>query len=251
MEAIHHLAHRHGVADGLTADGLVDLPAAEELEAQLRQQGYAHLPALLTASACREIAGLYASPDLFRSRVIMARHGFGQGEYQYFAYPLPPVIEALRHALYPPLAAIANRWQQDFGNDIRYPARLKDFLRQCHDAGQTRPTPLLLQYGPGDFNCLHQDVYGPLVFPLQIAILLSHPGQDFAGGEFVLTEQRPRQQSRASVVPLQQGDAVIFAVRERPVTGTRGTYRSQMRHGVSKLLSGRRHTLGLIFHDAA
>ena len=251
MEAIHHLPRQQPADAGRAANGLVDLPATEALDAQLRQQGYAHLPGLLASSPCREIAALYASADLFRSRVIMARHGFGQGEYQYFAYPLPPVIDALRHALYPSLATIANHWQQALGSETRYPARLTDFLKQCHAAGQTRPTPLLLQYGAGDFNCLHQDVYGPLVFPLQLAILLSRPGHDFDGGEFVLTEQRPRQQSRVHVVPLQQGDAVIFPVRERPVIGTRGIYRTQMRHGVSKLHRGHRHTLGLIFHDAA
>ena len=180
----------------------------------------------------------------------MARHGFGRGEYQYFADPLPAVVAALREAAYPQLAPIANRWAEPLGFGRTFPATLREFLARCHAAGQTRPTPLLLQYGPGDFNALHQDVYGPHVFPLQLAVLLSRPGEDFTGGEFVLTEQRPRMQSRAHVVPLQQGDGVVFAVRHRPAPGTRGTYRVTMRHGVSEVRTGRRHTLGVIFHDA-
>jgi hypothetical protein len=180
----------------------------------------------------------------------MARHGYGKGEYKYFSYPLPPPVEELRATLYPPLAAIANDWMEKIKSDLRYPPTHKAFLKRCHAAGQTRPTPLLLRYGAGDYNCLHQDLYGEHVFPLQVAILLSEPGRDFAGGEFVLTEQRPRMQSRVEVVPLRQGDAVVFAVNERPVHGTRGTYRVKMRHGVSRLHSGHRHTLGLIFHDA-
>ena len=194
---------------------------------------------------------MYPDDAPFRSHIHMARHGFGRGEYKYFAYPLPAHIAALRTALYPPLAEIANRWNDALGIDVRFPADHAAFLDRCHVAGQTRPTPLLLQYGPGDYNCLHQDLYGEHVFPLQVAILLAEPERDFSGGEFVITEQRPRMQSRASVVPLRQGDAVVFAVHHRPVRGTRGTYRVNLRHGVSEVSSGQRHTLGIIFHDAA
>jgi hypothetical protein len=216
----------------------------------LASHGYAIVPAMLTADDCAAVAAQYAQPQLFRSRVVMARHGFGSGEYQYFRYPLPAPVAALRQALYGPLAAIANRWHTALGIDSRFPAEHADFLARCHAAGQTRPTPLLLQYGPGDYNCLHQDLYGEHVFPLQAAILLSEPGTDFDGGEFVLTEQRPRMQSRVAVVPLRRGDMVIFPVNHRPVQGARGIYRVAMRHGVSRLRSGARHTLGLIFHDA-
>lgn len=212
--------------------------------------GCAVLPGLLTPSECRDLAALYGQDDGFRSRVVMARHGFGQGEYRYFAYPLPGAVQQLREALYPRLVGIANRWNETLGIAVRYPLQHKDFLARCHAAGQVRPTPLLLQYGPGDYNCLHQDLYGEHVFPLQVAVLLSAPGADFTGGEFVLTEQRPRMQSRAEVVPLGQGDAVVFAVHHRPVQGTRGAYRVTLRHGVSRLRSGTRHTLGIIFHDA-
>lgn len=212
--------------------------------------GCATTPALLTAAECAALAGLYDADAPFRSRVVMARHGFGQGEYRYFAYPLPPSVAELRTALYPPLAETANRWNGMLGVDARYPATHRDYLDRCHAAGQTRPTPLLLRYGPGDYNCLHQDLYGEHIFPLQVAILLSRPGRDFTGGEFVLTEQRPRRQSRAEVVSLTQGEAVILPVRHRPVEGARGPYRVTMRHGVSRLRSGRRHTLGVIFHDA-
>jgi hypothetical protein len=205
---------------------------------------------LLTAEECEALAARYAEDKPFRSRVIMARHGFGRGEYKYFAYPLPELIQALRTALYPRLAAIANRWNEAMGVAVRFPAEHKDFLKRCHEAGQPRPTPLLLQYGPGDYNCLHQDLYGEHVFPLQATVLLSQPGKDFSGGEFVLTEQRPRMQSRAEVVPLRQGEAAIFPVHHRPVQGTRGIYRVNMRHGVSRIREGRRHTLGVIFHDA-
>ncbi len=208
------------------------------------------LDALLPRRECEAIAGLYPDDGRFRSHVIMARHGFGRGEYKYFSYPLPETVAALRAALYPRLAPIANRWNELMGIDVQYPATHDDFLTRCHQAGQTRPTPLLLQYGEGDFNALHQDLYGEHVFPLQAAILLSEPQHDFTGGEFVLTEQRPRMQSRAEVVPLGRGDGVIFAVRHRPVHGTRGTYRVNMRHGVSRLRSGHRHTVGIIFHDA-
>lgn len=219
--------------------------------AELDAYGCAVLPALLDAGQCADYAAAYARPDMFRSRVVMERHGFGRGEYQYFSYPLPPDLVALRGALYPPLAHIANRWQAALGLDGRYPLEHARYLERCHAAGQTRPTPLLLQYGPGDYNCLHQDLYGEHVFPLQVAVLLSRPGEDFSGGEFVLTEHRPRMQSRAEVVPLAQGDAVVFPVHTRPVNGTRGIYRVNMRHGVSRIRSGHRHTLGIIFHDAA
>ena len=222
----------------------------ERLAADLNGQGSAVLEGLLTPEECRRLASLYAKEDGFRSRVIMGRHGFGKGEYKYFSYPLPEPIAGLRTALYPPLAAIANDWNARMGIDARYPAKHADFLDLCHKAGQTRPTPLLLQYDPGDYNCLHQDIYGDLAFPLQLTVLLSEPGKDFTGGEFVITEQRPRMQSRPEVVPLRQGDAVIFAVHHRPVKGTRGDYRVNLRHGVSRLRSGRRHTVGVIFHDA-
>ena len=221
------------------------------IEAGLDDQGWAVVPQLLAPATCREIAGLYEDSGRFRSRVVMARHGFGRGEYQYFAYPLPELVQGLRGALYPRLAPIANRWNAAMGIAVRYPAEHAAFLDRCHAAGQTRPTPLLLRYGPGDENCLHQDLYGAQVFPLQVAILLSEPGEEFAGGEFVLTEQRPRLQSRPAVVPLRRGDAVVFAVNQRPVRGVRGIYRTVLRHGVSRVRSGRRHTLGLIFHDAA
>jgi uncharacterized protein len=226
----------------------VDWPStASALDAQ----GWSLLPDLLTDAECDAIAGLYANDTGFRSRVIMARHGFGLGEYRYFAYPLPKLVEGLRTAIYPHLAPIANRWHERMGIGVRFPKTHGDFLDRCHAAGQTRPTPLLLQYGPGDYNCLHQDLYGEHVFPLQLTVLLSEPGQDFQGGEFVLTEQRPRMQSRAEVVPLAKGDAVVFAVNSRPHRGTRGDYRVALRHGVSRLREGRRHTLGIIFHDAA
>jgi len=212
--------------------------------------GCAVVGPLLSPDACRGLAGFYAADAPFRSRVVMGRHGFGRGEYKYFGAPLPPEIAELRTALYPPLAGIANRWYEQLRLDVRFPTQHAEFLARCHAAGQTRPTPLLLQYAAGDYNCLHQDIYGEHVFPLQVAILLSAPGTDFTGGEFVLTEQRPRMQSRAEVVPLRQGEGVVFPVRERPVQGTRGVYRVNMRHGVSRLRSGQRHTLGIIFHDA-
>jgi hypothetical protein len=221
------------------------------LAVDLDAQGWAVLPGLLDPERCEGIAGGYDEDAQFRSRVVMARHGFGRGEYRYFAYPLPDPVFALRTALYPRLAPIANRWNERLGVETRFPADHAAFVMRCHEAGQVRPTPLLLRYGPGDYNCLHQDLYGEHVFPLQVAILLSRPGEDFTGGEFVLTEQRPRMQSRAAVVPLRQGDAVIFAVSHRPVAGTRGDYRVTMRHGVSAVQSGKRHTLGIIFHDAA
>jgi hypothetical protein len=219
---------------------------AEHLDAH----GWASLPGVLTASETDAIAALYDDDGMFRSHVVMARHGFGRGEYKYFKYPLPNKIGELRTALYPQLVPVANRWNETMGVDVRYPAAHADFIERCHKAGQTRPTPLLLQYGEGDFNALHQDVYGEHVFPLQAMVLLSQPGDDFTGGEFVLTEQRPRMQSRVEVVPLRRGDGVIWAVRNRPVRGTRGSYRVNMRHGVSRIRSGHRHTVGIIFHDA-
>jgi hypothetical protein len=221
------------------------------IAAELDDQGWAVLPGLVNQAACLMIAGLYSRDDGFRSRVVMARHGFGRGEYRYFSYPLPSVVETLRTGLYPRLAPIANGWLERLSREERFPYDHASYLSHCHKAGQTRPTPLLLRYGPGDYNCLHQDLYGAEVFPLQVAVLLSQPGEDFTGGEFLLTEQRPRQQSRAMVVPLCQGDGVVFAVNSRPVKGTRGDYQVKMRHGVSKLHTGQRHTLGIIFHDAA
>ena len=221
------------------------------MAAALDAHGCATTPPLLSAQECAALASAYASDEPFRSRVVMARHGFGRGEYKYFAYPLPETVAALRAALYPPLAAIANRWNEAMGIAVRYPPEHDRYLARCHKTGQVKPTPLLLQYGAGDYNCLHQDLYGEHVFPLQITVLLSAPGRDYTGGEFVLTEQRPRMQSKAEVVPLRKGDAVIFAVRHRPVRGTRGVYRVNLRHGVSRIRSGRRHTAGIIFHDAA
>ena len=208
------------------------------------------LERLLSPDECRTIASLYSDDDLFRTQVVMARHGFGRGEYKYFSYPLPRLIECFRTAVYPHLVPIANNWNKAMDIDIRYPVKHADFIERCHQAGQIRPTPLLLQYGADDYNCLHQDLYGEHVFPLQLAILLSEPDRDFTGGEFVMTEQRPRMQSRPMVVPLRQGDGVIFAVHNRPVQGTKGVYRVKLRHGVSRIRSGHRHTLGIIFHDA-
>ena len=220
------------------------------LEADLDGQGCALIEKLLSPEECRAFAALYPEERLFRSTVYMARHGFGKGEYRYFRYPLQDRLAELRATLYRRLAPIANRWNERMEIEGRYPAEHADYLAECHAAGQLRPTPLLLRYGPGDYNCLHQDLYGELVFPLQVAILLSEPGRDFEGGEFVLTEQRPRMQSRAEVVPLKLGDGVVFAVNQRPVSGSRGNYRVAMRHGVSRIRSGQRHTLGVIFHDA-
>ncbi|HEV8031295.1 MAG TPA: 2OG-Fe(II) oxygenase [Stellaceae bacterium] len=216
----------------------------------LDAQGFAVLPAVLDPAACRELAGLYDDDEAFRSRVVMARHNFGRGEYKYLRYPLPPVVADLREALYPRLAPLANSWHERLRLEPRFPATLKAYLDRCHAAGQERPTPLILKYEAGDYNCLHQDLYGDLVFPLQATVLLSAAGRDFEGGEFMLVEQRPRMQSKGEVVPLRQGDMVVFAVNHRPVTGARGFYRVTMRHGVSRLRSGRRFTLGVIFHDA-
>jgi hypothetical protein len=218
--------------------------------ASLDAHGFATLEGVLSAEECERIAALYESDDRFRSHVVMARHGFGRGEYKYFSYPLPSIVADLRTSIYPRLVPIANRWNEAMGIDVRYPAEHEQFLARCHEAGQTRPTPLLLQYGKDDFNALHQDLYGEHVFPFQVVFLLSQPEKDFTGGEFVLTEQRPRMQSRAEVVPLSQGDAAIFAVHNRPVQGKRGIYRVNLRHGVSRVRSGHRHTTGVIFHDA-
>jgi hypothetical protein len=232
----------------------VKLPAQAEwpgfLEA-LDERGYAVLPGLLDPGTCGELAALYDHEEAFRSRVVMAHHNFGRGEYQYLRYPLPPVVAALREALYPALVPLANQWHERLRLEPRFPATLAAYLAYCHAAGQQRPTPLILKYEEGDYNCLHQDLYGDFVFPIQATILLSAPGRDFAGGEFMLVEQRPRMQSKGEVVPLGHGDAVIFAVNHRPVAGARGVYRARMRHGVSRLRRGRRFTLGIIFHDAA
>jgi hypothetical protein len=223
----------------------------DRVAADLDAHGNAVIEGLLAPEACRALAALYTHDGLFRSRVVMQQHGFGRGEYRYFGYPLPAVVAGLREALYPALAPIANRWHAALGLPARFPDRHAQFIERCHAAQQTRPTPLLLRYGPGDHNCLHQDLYGEQVFPLQVVVLLSQPQHDFSGGELVLTEQRPHMQSRPEVVPLRQGDAAVIAVHHRPVQGARGAYRVNMRHGVSRVRSGRRHTLGIIFHDAA
>ena len=228
----------------------VDTINWSRVSAELDAQGWAILPNLLTHAEADSIADLYGREGGFRSRVVMARHGFGRGEYRYFSYPLPDLIEALRSSAYRQLVPIANRWQERIGKPVRFPDDHAAFLERCHRAGQIRPTPLLLEYGPGDYNCLHRDLYGDHVFPLQIAILLDQPGDDFTGGEFVMTEQRPRMQSRAMVVPLRKGDGIVFAVAGRPMKGVRGDYQVKLNHGVSKLHSGKRHTLGVIFHDA-
>lgn len=231
----------------------MDLKSAIEpaaLAEQLEAQGWALLPGLLRAADCAALGAGFDDESRFRSRVVMQRHGYGQGEYRYFAHPLPEIVAGLRRGLYPPLAEIANGWNAALGEAARYPADHESFLARCHAAGQTRPTPLLLRYRNGDYNRLHQDLYGETVFPLQLTVLLSEPGRDFTGGEFVLTEQRPRMQSRVEVVPLGRGDAVVFPVRQRPVRGSRGFHRAVLRHGVSRLRSGERLALGVIFHDA-
>ncbi len=232
----------------MTAVAAIDWP---RLLAELDARGAAVIDGLLDADECRTMAARYQDAEGFRSRVLMQRHGYGQGEYRYFDYPLPDVVSKLRTAIYPQLVPLANRWNERMNLDTCYPAEHADYLARCHAAGQIRSTPLLLQYRAGDYNCLHQDLYGEQVFPLQVAVLLSAPGSDFTGGEFVLTEQRPRMQSRPEVVPLRQGDAAVFAVHHRPVAGSRGSYRVNLRHGVSRIRSGQRHTLGIIFHDAA
>lgn len=222
----------------------------QEIESELQERGYAVLGQILTPSGCAELIAGYDSETAFRSRVVMARHGFGRGEYKYYKYPLPPTISELRRDLYPHLAEIANHWQKALGRGREFPSTHDIYLKHCHQGGQNLPTPLILKYGEGDYNCLHRDLYGEMVFPLQVTVLLSVPGEDFAGGDFVLVEQRPRMQSRVEVVPLRQGEAVVFAVNERPVRGSRGIYRVAMRHGVSRIRSGQRFTLGIIFHDA-
>ena len=222
----------------------------KRISQELDEQGDAILPQILTSEECSALAALYTNDQHFRSRVVMERYSFGRGEYKYFHYPLPGIISDLRTALYSRLTLVANHWNEALDINVRYPEQHADFIRRCHQAGQLRPTPLLLQYGPGDYNCLHQDLYGEHVFPIQVAVLLSEPGRDFRGGEFVLVEQRPRMQSRAEVVPLRKGDAVAFAVHHRPIRGKRGYFRVNFRHGVSRLRSGHRYTVGIIFHDA-
>ncbi|MDP1569172.1 MAG: 2OG-Fe(II) oxygenase [Vicinamibacterales bacterium] len=250
MEAVRRIVRGDGGRPGADLAARVEGYDWRRVASDLDAHGWAMLEGLLDIDECHATAALYPEDARFRSRVVMARHGFGRGEYRYFAYPLPARVAGLRTLLYPRLAPVANRWNASMGLDVRYPEAHAGFLARCHAAGQTRPTPLLLQYGEGDYNALHQDLYGEHVFPIQVAVLLSEPGHDFTGGEFVLTEQRPRMQSRAEVVPLRRGDAVAFAVHHRPVPGTRGTYRVHMRHGVSRLRAGHRHTLGVIFHDA-
>ena len=230
--------------------GAIETLNWERIESELNERGYATTGRLMDAEQCRELAAMYPQESWFRSQVVMARHGFGRGEYKYFRYPLPDVVEELRTSFYPRLARVANAWERLLGREADYPAVHSEYIERCHKAGQLRPTPLLLKYRSDDYNCLHQDLYGELSFPLQVAFLLSEPQTDFTGGEFVLVEQRPRMQSRAEVVPLRQGEGVIFAVNQRPMKGSRGYYRVAMRHGVSRLRSGERYTLGLIFHDA-
>ena len=245
------IARGGGPDEGTPVEAAIDALDWASLEFDLDAFGCAVAPALLPPETSKRVADLYEDDARFRSRIVMASHGFGRGEYKYFADPLPELIVALRRGLYRRLAPVADRWNEAMGVAVRYPAEHEAYRARCHAAAQTRPTPLLLRYGPGDYNCLHQDAYGEHLFPLQVAILLAAPGRDFTGGEFVLTEQRPRMQSRAEVVSLGQGDGVIFAVRERPVQGARGSYRVNLRHGVSRIKSGRRFTLGIIFHDAA
>lgn len=252
--AMHGARHATDAGASVLPDRPVDERVASldwpRIEDELDSFGCATAAGLLDPQECDRLAGLYMQDAIFRSRVVMERHGFGRGEYKYFAYPLPDIVGTLRGALYPHLVAVANRWNEALRIGVRYPSLHRDFIERCHRAGQTRPTPLLLRYKAGDYNCLHQDLYGEHVFPIQAAILLSEPGKDFTGGEFVITEQRPRMQSRAEVVTLNKGDAVIFTVNSRPVQGTRGIYRVNLRHGVSRLRSGYRHTVGVIFHDA-
>jgi uncharacterized protein len=248
---LHEVGARRSAGASANIAGRVAALDWPRIAADLDAGGAAVMGALLTAGECAALKALYSRSDVFRSRIVMQRHGFGQGEYQYFAYPLPPLIAELRETLYPPLAKVANEWQAALGADSRFPAHHADYAKRCRDRGQTRPTPLLLRYVAGDYNCLHQDIYGEEVFPLQVTILLSDPETDFTGGEFVMTEQRPRKQSRAEVIPLRRGEAVIFAVRLRPVRGARGYHRVNLRHGVRRLRSGERYACGIIFHDAA
>lgn len=246
----HDARHRHTAASAAPLSRRIETLDWGGIAQTLDEYGYAVAPQLLTCDECDALAALYDRDERFRSRIVMTRHGFGRGEYQYFRYPLPRLVQQLRTSLYPHLVPIANRWNEVLGIDVRYPASHAEYIKRCHAAGQSRPTPLLLRYGKDDYNCLHQDLYGEHVFPLQVAVLLAEPGRDFTGGEFVMTEQRPRMQSRVQVVPLRKGDAAIFAVHHRPVRGVRAAYRVNLRHGVSPLRSGRRHTLGVIFHDA-
>ena len=241
---------RSSIASSISIRERVRAIRWEQVSHDLDAQGNAVIERLLGPEECETLAALYSHDELFRSRVVMERHGFGHGEYKYFAYPLPEIVMGLRTAIYPHLVPIANRWNRDMNIAVRFPEQHTDFLNRCHEAGQIKPTPLLLQYGPDDYNCLHQDLYGEHVFPLQLTILLSEPGKDFTGGEFVMTEQRPRMQSRPIVVSLRKGDGVLFAVHNRPVQGNKGTYRVNLRHGVSRVQSGERYALGIIFHDA-
>lgn len=250
MSALAKTQSSIAVASSKSVAERVKAIAWDQASRDLDSRGSAMVDRLLSPNECEMLSTLYSHNELFRSRVVMERHGFGRGEYKYFSYPLPELIAGLRTAIYPYLVPIANRWNMAMGIEVEYPVTHADFMERCHKAGQVKPTPLLLQYGKDDYNCLHQDLYGEHVFPLQVTILLSKPGRDFQGGEFVMTEQRPRMQSRPEVVPLRQGDAVIFAVNQRPVRGTRGTYRVTLRHGVSRVRSGHRHTAGIIFHDA-
>ena len=251
MTAAARRKARTGSGAGAAAiEARVDGADWTKVRAGLDAEGWAVVPGLLSDGEADSVAALYHQEQGFRSQVVMARHGFGRGAYKYFSYPLPPLVQALRTAAYPRLAPTANQWHERMGKDARFPRDHAAFLARCHEAGQTRPTPLLLAYGPGDYNCLHRDLYGEHVFPIQMAILLDQPGEDFVGGEFVMTEQRPRMQTRAMVLPLKKGDAAIFAVNSRPMKGVRGDYQVKLSHGVSKLYSGRRRTLGVIFHDA-
>jgi hypothetical protein len=241
------------IAQGTRATEMHEIVHAPwgQIEGELDARGFSVMRGVLSVDSCASLRALYVQQELFRKRIEMQRHGYGRGEYQYFRYPLPPLVQSLRALLYARLVPLANRWNGALRREVRYPVEHADFLAACHHAGQTRPTPLILKYGPGDYNCLHQDLYGEHVFPLQVAVLLSRPGADFEGGDFVLTEQRPRMQSRAHVVPLEQGDAVVFAVERRPAQGKRGTFQVNMRHGVSELRRGERYTLGIIMHDAS
>jgi hypothetical protein len=239
-----------GDADCTAIKARVDSIDWAKVRADLDVQGWAVVPKLLTHAEADGISNLYPQEEGFRGHVVMARHGFGRGEYKYFSYPLPSLIQTLRAAVYPHLVPIANQWHERMRKEGRFPPEHAAFLERCHEAGQVRPTPLLLEYAPEDYNCLHRDLYGDHVFPIQIAILLDQPGEDFEGGEFVMIEQRPRMQTRAMVLPLRKGDAAIFAVNFRPMKGTRGDYQVRLNHGVSKLYTGKRHTVGVIFHDA-
>jgi len=249
-ECLSYLGNMSRTATIDTIAERVEAVSWEQVSRELDAEGSAVIKGILSADECDEVRTLYDEEELFRSQVVMERHGFGRGEYRYFGYPLPDLIRDLRTSIYPHLVPIANRWNEAMGVDVRFPTTHAEYIRRCHEAGQDKPTPLVLKYGIDDYNCLHQDLYGEHVFPLQIAVLLSEPEKDFTGGEFVMTEQRPRMQSRPMVVPLRKGDGVVFAVRHRPVQGKKSVYRVNLRHGVSRIRSGSRHTLGVIFHDA-